>query len=345
MCPGANYRRNLIVTCQTILALTCVCTSSAHALEWLSVQVPAPYESPASIPDYIVKDCIGLEKTVGIEVAYQLEKSGFARIDHIERVNLKAPGKLLALSIMQADASASQRTDPKSLTVKAELFQDGKSFEWITKSRTSRTDMEVCETMEKNAVAIAGDIYKWLITTLHSKTLPADLINDMNSSVDKVRQLQARTLWINSKVSYMDSVDPDTVNDCRIEDALIEQVQTVFSKTISTRKFVSTDNPSADEDKLQFTIVSIKGRTDDSSATRRGMTLKAELLRNGVVIDTFNGIHTSERGGVFGQVVRNTCDALNNISGIMANDTYQWYINRGTSTALQATIPADANSK
>ena len=62
---------------------------------------------------------------------------------------------------------------------------------------------------------------------------------------------------------------------------------------------------------------------------------RAELLRDGNVIDTFNGIHSTERGGAFGQVLHTTCEALSNISDTMVNDTYQWYVNRGASTSTR----------
>jgi hypothetical protein len=312
---------------------SCLITLPAHALEWLSVQVPAPYENTLSIPDHIRNDCVGLERTVGVEVAYQLEKAGFAKIDRVERVNLKAPGKLLALSITQAAATRGQWTDPKSLTVKAELFQDGKPFEWVIKTRTSRAQTEVCETLEKNASDIAADIHKWLMATVRNKTLPAALSNE-SASADPgstVRQLQTRTLWLNSNVLYgAAALRPQLIDDCQIEESLINDVHAVFVKSLAIKRLKKTADAEPDADMLQFTIVSINGSADDSLQSSRGMTLKAELLRDGNVIDTFNGLHSSERGRVFGQILRNTCDALNDISQSMANDTYQWYLRRNT---------------
>ncbi|MES1196518.1 MAG: hypothetical protein ABUL58_06195 [Steroidobacter sp.] len=342
MCPVTMRYQSWIPASQIVL-LMCLYTSSASALEWLSVQVPAPYESELTIPDHIRKDCIGLERTVGVEVAYQLEKSGFAKIDRVERVNLKASGKLLSLNITQADASVGAWTDPKSLTVKAELFQDGKSIEWTTISHTSRQQQDVCEVLEKNATAIAVDVHKWLVSTLASKTLPVNLNGDSSSGAAGMRQLQARNLWISSKLQYdLDIPGQQLITQCNVEESLTEQARTVFSRSLSVRRLNKAENQTADDDVLQFAVVDIKGNMDNSPE-KRSMTLKAELLRNGIVIDTFNGMHSTERGGLFGQVVRNTCDALKNISDTMANDTYQWYINRGRNI-VQAGAAASKDS-
>ena len=328
-----------------LIGVGCLVTCLAQSLELLSVQVPAQYESGLAVPDSIRKDCIGLDLTVGVEVAYQLEKSGFATIDRAERINLKRPGKVLALSITQAAAMRGQWTDPKSLTVKAELFQDGKPFEWVIRTRTSRAQTGVCETLEKNAQDIAIDIHKWLMTAVHSKTLPGVLSNDAAAADPNitVRQLQARTLLLNSDVKYSAaSPRPQLIDDCKIEESLIDEVQTTFSKSLTLKRVKKAADAEPNADVLQFTIVSINGSADDSLQSSRGMTLKAELLHDGIIIDTFSGAHTTERGRVFGQVLRNTCDALNGISKSVANDTYQWYLKRNSLATKQSEVPKPA---
>jgi len=323
----------------SLVALVLLC-SEAHALEWLSVQVPAQYEGNMAIPDAIRHDCTGLDRTVGIEVAYRLEKSGFARIDHVERINPKAKGKQLSLTITQAAATKGQWTDPKSLTVKAELLQDGQSFEWTTISHTSRSQLDVCEVMEKNAADIAQDVHKWLMTTLKSKTLPTDL-NSIDSA-KAVRQLQGRDVWITGNVFYdLDSPSRQLITQCSVDESLIGRVRNEFSKSLAVKLLKQASEATAGEDVLQFSIVEIKGSIDNAPE-KRSMTVQVDLLRDGKVIDTYTGIHRTEHAGLFGQIVRNTCDALNDIGNTMATDTYQWYLNRGASVQPATTQPAIA---
>jgi len=313
-----------------LVLLGCVCAPSAHALEWLSVQVPATYESAAASSDHIRKECIGLERAVGVEVAYQLEQSAFARVDRVEQVNLRSKGKLLAVTITQAGASAGKWTAPKSLSVKAELFNNGKSFEWASFDHTSRDQRDECEVLESNATFIAKDIYKWLTTTLKSNALPAILIDSPSDggAASSLRQLQSHTLWISTNViSDTDVADQQLINSCNVPETMVDQAIAVFSKSLSPKKLGKVANADKDDDVLQFTIVDIKGKVDNSPE-KRSMTLKTELFRDGKVIDTFNAIHSKERAGLLGQVVRNTCDALSNISNKMASDTYQWYVHR-----------------
>lgn len=324
--PFSGTHRKALWIC---IAVTCFFSSTSVALEWLSVQVPAQYESNMAIPDAIRQGCTGLDRTVGVEVAFRLEQTGFAKIDHIERINPRAKGKQLALTITQAAASKGQWTDPKSLTVKAELLQDGKSFIWTTVSRTSRSQLDICEVMEKNATDIAQDIYKWLTATLKSNTLPADL-NGIETATS-VHQLQGRNLWIASNVSYdLDVNGQQLVTQCNVDESLIEQTRNEFSRSLTVKLLKKTSEAAADEDVLQFNIVDIKGSLDNAPG-KRGMVIRADLLHNGAVVDTFSSIHRTEHAGLLGQVIRNTCDALNDISKSMATDTYQWYTKRGTS--------------
>ena len=323
--------------------MTCsVCT--AHALESLTITVPAQYDT-LTVPDHIRNDCIGLDRTVGIEVAYRLEKSGFAKIDRTDFVNLKAPGKLLTLNITDASASSGEFTNARSLSVKAELFQDGKPFEWVIKSHAIRGDTEMCDMMEKNAVVIAQEIQQWLASTLHSKTLPATLDSaaSVTDAAAKLRQLQSHTVWINSNVNYFpDTAKPQMIDDCRVESTIVSQAIATFSKDLTAKRLAQSDDAGKEDDVLRFSIVTIKGDGDDSTIEKRGMTLRAELLRDGNVIDTFNGIHSTERGGAFGQVLHTTCEALSNISDTMVNDTYQWYVNRGASTSTSSSATSES---
>jgi len=318
--------------------------SEAQALEWLSVQVPAQYEGGMAIPDAIRQSCTGLDRTVGAEVAYQLEKNGFAKIDRIERLNPKLKGAQLALTITQAAASKGQWTDPKSLTLKAELLQEGKSIEWTTKTRTSRSQLDVCETMEKNASDIGQDIYKWLVDSLKSKTLPADLATTSTSAAG-LQQLQSRTLWINSDVAYeLEVAGRQLVTQCNIEESLITNTRDEFSKSLPVKTLKKATEAAPDDDLLQFTIVEIKGSIDNAPE-KRAMTVRADLLRNGAVVDIFTGMHRTEHAGLFGQVIRNTCDALNDIGKTMGADTYQWYLKRATAqSAATSSMQSSATS-
>jgi len=320
----------------SLTALLLLC-SEARALEWLSVQVPAQYESGMAIPDSIRNGCTGLDRTVGTEVAYQLEKNSYAKIDRIERLNPKLKGAQLALTITQAAASKGQWTDPKSLTLKAELLQEGKSIEWTTKTRTSRSQLDVCETMEKNAADIGLDIYKWLVESLKSKTLPANLMEAATASSPGLRELQSHTLWINNTVTYeLEISGRQLVTQCNIEESLVNNAREEFSRSLPVKTVKKTAEAGADEDLLQFTIVEIKGSIDNAPE-KRGMILKADVLRNGAVVDSFTAPRKTEKAGLFGQVIRNTCDALNDIGKTMVSDTYQWYVKRGT-------VPAAATS-
>ncbi len=314
----------------SLISLGASLATSASALEWLSVEVPAHYESNLTIPDVIRKDCVGLERTVGSEVAYQLEKSGFAKIDRVEIINLKRPGKLLTLSITQAAATNGQWLDPKSLTVKAELFENGKSFEWVIKTHTSRAQTDVCETMEKNAGDIAVEIYKWLTSTLQSKTLPASLNNTLSgfTSGSTLHQLQSQNIWINTNVQYAAAdLRSQIVSDCGIETNLVDHTIDAFSKSLTLKRLAQINNADRDDDVLQFTILSVNGDATDAKIKSRKLAIKAEVLRDGTAVETFNGLHTSARGGIIGQVLRTTCDAMDSITKSMATDTYQWYLN------------------
>lgn len=324
------------------LTLTCLLFSPVHAAEWLSVTVPAQYDT-LTVPDHIRNDCIGLDRTVGVEVAYKLEKSGFAKVDRTEIINLKAPGKLLKLTITHAASSSGEFTNARSLTVKAELFQDGKAFEWVIKSNTIRGEKDMCDTMEKNAVAIAQDIHTWLTGTLHSKTLPANLDTAAPASgmAARMRDLQSRTLWIDGSVNYLPGVpQPRVINDCRVDSTIVDQAVATFSKTLTAKQLASSGAAAKDEDVLQFSIVDIKGG-DDSTIEKRGMTLRAELMRNGNMVDSFNGANGTEHDGIFGQVFHTTCEALHDISSTMIKQTYQWYVTRNPSATKADNTPAD----
>jgi len=325
----------------SLIALVALC-GEAHALEWLSVQVPAQYEGNMAVPDAIKQDCVGLDRTVGAEVAYQLEKNAFANIDRIERINPKLKNAQLALTITQAAASKGQWTDPKSLTLKAELLQEGKSIEWTTTTRTSRSQLDVCETMEKNAADIGKDVYKWLVDSLKSKTLPANLTDA--TSISTTRQLQGRTLWINSNVSYdLDVPSQQLITQCNVDDALISQARNEFSKSLPVKILKNARDAPGNEDTLQFSIVDIKGSIDNAPE-KRSMTTRVDVLRNGAIIDSYTGLHRTEHAGLFGQVIRNTCDALNDIGKTMATDTYQWYVKHGASSALSSSATSTSGA-
>ncbi|HVY22636.1 MAG TPA: hypothetical protein VG962_04715 [Steroidobacteraceae bacterium] len=314
-------------------ALASVLSSPARAEEWLSVSVPAQYDT-LTVPDDIRNECIGLDRTVGVEVAYELEKSGFAKVDRTGIVNLKARGKLLALNITDAAADSGEFTNSRMLAVKAELFQDGKSFEWVIKTRTTRGEKAMCDTMEQNATAIARDIHQWLITTLHSKTLPANLTAvTPGTGIDaRLHQLQSHVVWIDVNVKYLPgTAKPRVLDDCRVESTVVDQAIATFSNSLTVKRLGSADEAGPDDNTLRFSVVNIKGDGDDASIEKRGMTWRADLLHDGKVVDTFNGLHSTEHGGVFGQVFHTTCEALHDISSTMVKDTYQWYVRRDAS--------------
>lgn len=304
-----------------------------YAAEWLSVQVPAPFEAGSSAPDFIRRECIGLERTVGVEVAYQLEKAGFAKVDRVELINQKAKGKQLALTITAANASIGKWTDPKSLSVKAELFNDGKSVEFTTVSYTSRDQHEVCDVLEKNAVTLAVDIHKWLMTTVHDKTLPAVLSSNAESMNAGTDQSASHAVWINNNIQYaLDADSQQVITQCNLEESISSSALATFSKSLPAKRLKNPNESNANDDVLQFTIVDIKGDLDNAPQ-KRSLTIKVELLRGGAIIASFDTPRTTEKGGVFGQVMRNTCDALNNIAGLATTDTYQWYVKKSHATA------------
>lgn len=154
--------KNLLV----LLALAVTATSLAHAQEKLLVQVPAVYDAQAAVAQRIRDEC-ALESLIGNHVFERVSEKFPASLQ-IKDPAAAGSGKVLHLTILSAHgAGGGSWSGPKSITMRADLVQDGKVLQTTVKRRSSSGGVlggfkGTCDILERDAQALGKDIAHWL---------------------------------------------------------------------------------------------------------------------------------------------------------------------------------------
>ena len=150
-----------------------VLAATAHAEERFLVQVPAVYDSAAPVTDSVRREC-AIESVIGNHVFMQVS-AAFPK-----SLQIQAPGKddrekYLMLTVLAVQGvGGGAWSGGKSITIRADLLQEGKTVSTKVLSRGSRGGAfggfsGTCQIMERIAGALGRDTAAWL------KTLAPDL--------------------------------------------------------------------------------------------------------------------------------------------------------------------------
>ena len=140
--------------------------SLGHAQEKILVQVPAIYDAQAAVAQRIRNEC-ALETLVGNHVFERVSEKFPASLQ-IKDPAAAGPDRVLHLTILSAHgAGGGGWSGPKSITMRADLVQNGKVLQTTVKRRSSTGGMfggmsGTCSILERDARALAVDIAKWL---------------------------------------------------------------------------------------------------------------------------------------------------------------------------------------
>lgn len=139
----------------------------AAAVENLFVQVPAVFETNARIPGNIKRECavdtlLGNQALAGIS----------ARISAVQAVaqpEQAGSANLVVLTILSADGfGGGGWSGPKSMTIRADLMNNGVSLATTTLTRDSKGGLfggmsGTCPIFDRISVALGKDVAKWLV--------------------------------------------------------------------------------------------------------------------------------------------------------------------------------------
>jgi hypothetical protein len=140
--------------------------ASAYAGEKFFVQTPAPYAENGNVWGNIKNDC---------NVADYVSNQIFSKVhdkypDSVQAKDIAeaGEGKFLGLTVLNArGAGGGNWSGAKSLTVRAELYQNGKVIRSVVAQRSSRGGVfggitGTCPIIERDAGAIGKDLVRWL---------------------------------------------------------------------------------------------------------------------------------------------------------------------------------------
>lgn len=149
-----------------VFAFIALAAPLAHAQEKLLVQVPAVYDAQAAVGQKIREEC-ALDMLIGNHVHERVSQN-FPGSLQIKDVSAAGSDKVLQLTILSAQgAGGGGWSGPKSVTIRADLMQNGKVVQTTVKHRSSTGGMfggmtGTCSILERDARALAVDIAQWL---------------------------------------------------------------------------------------------------------------------------------------------------------------------------------------
>lgn len=95
---------------------------------------------------------------------------------------------------------------------------------------------------------------------------------------------------------------------------------------------------------LKLTITKVIANPGGPITGSKSMTVRADLVQNGVVMASTVKTRSTGRGGIFGQVFRGTCSLLEKDASVIAKDLTRWIKPTLTASTLPASDPATAAS-
>ncbi len=152
-----------------------ILAASSHAEEKLLVQVPAVYDAQVLIGKKIKDEC-EVDNLVGNHVFGRVNEK-FPASQQIQDPGKAGKDKVLKLTILSATgAGGGSWSGSKSITLRADLAQNGQVIRTLVKQRGSRGGplggfKGTCSILERDAQALAKDVVTWLIR-------PAAVISD-----------------------------------------------------------------------------------------------------------------------------------------------------------------------
>jgi hypothetical protein len=138
----------------------------AHAEERFLVQVPAVYDSAAPVTDSVRREC-GIESLIGNHVFMQVSAS-FPKSLQVQTPGKGDREKYLMLTVLAVQGvGGGAWSGGKSITIRADLLQEGKTVSTKVLSRGSRGGAfggfsGTCQIMERIAGALGRDTAAWL---------------------------------------------------------------------------------------------------------------------------------------------------------------------------------------
>ncbi|OGB25812.1 MAG: hypothetical protein A3I66_05430 [Burkholderiales bacterium RIFCSPLOWO2_02_FULL_57_36] len=149
-----------------VLACAMPAMSLAHAQEKLLVQVPAVYDAQAMVGRKIREEC-ALENLLGNHV-YERVSQNFPGSLQIKDPGAAGSDKVLHLTILSVrGVGGGAWSGPKSMTMRADLVQNGKVLQTTIKKRSSTGGafgayLGTCSILERDAQALGVDVAQWL---------------------------------------------------------------------------------------------------------------------------------------------------------------------------------------
>jgi hypothetical protein len=149
-----------------IFAFILLSASVVHAQEKLLVQVPAVYDTNVVGGHKIKAEC-GLENLLGNHV-YERVSQKFPGSLQVKDSDPAGSDKVLRLTILSVHGvGGGSWSGPKSMTIRADLAQNGKVVQSTVKSRSSRGGpfggfKGTCDIFERNVQTLAKDVALWL---------------------------------------------------------------------------------------------------------------------------------------------------------------------------------------
>lgn len=140
---------------------------SSHAEETLLVQVPAVYDEHVLIGEKIKEEC-KVDNLVGNHVFGRVNEK-FPASQQIQDLGKAGKDKVLKLTILSAIGwGGGGWSGGKSITLRADLIQNGQVIRSLVKQRESRGGVfggfkSTCGILERDAQALAKDVTNWLM--------------------------------------------------------------------------------------------------------------------------------------------------------------------------------------
>jgi hypothetical protein len=149
-------------------AVGMVLAASVHAEERFLIQVPAVYDAAAPVTDAVKREC-AIESLIGNHVFMQVSAS-FPKSLQVQSPGKGDREKYLMLTVLAVQGvGGGAWSGGKSITLRADLLQEGKTVSTKVLSRGSRGGAfggfsGTCQIMERIAGALGRDTAFWLKT-------------------------------------------------------------------------------------------------------------------------------------------------------------------------------------
>jgi hypothetical protein len=320
--------RMLLIAVLAAASLILAVAVASWATESFLVQVPAVYDAEAPVPDAIKKAC-SVESLLGNHV--------FAAVSKKYPGSLQAPSasdddqrKFLKLTITAVEgAEGGIWTGAKGLTVRAELFQSGKTLETTVLKRenpniaarlafTGNYYSGACPMIQEVAQLVGKDIAAWLGNVVHSAAASGE-----PRPAPAAARLEGKIVVL-TPATYEESapVGDAVRRECAIESAVGSHVFEEVSARFPGSSQSESTGQNATDKILKLKIVAVHGVGGGGWSGGKTITVRAELSQNGEPIATTVATRNS-RGGMLGPV-SGTCAIMERIATTLGKDIAAW---------------------